>query len=63
MKNLKKQRRMLGLNQFELARLAGLAPWKIVFAETNRIKLTSGELDQIKAALARRAEEVAAAVA
>lgn len=63
MKNLKKQRRMLGLTQYALSRMAGLAPWKIVFAETDRIKLSSEELERIKAALARRAEEVAAAVA
>ncbi len=63
MKRLKKQRRMLGLTQSELSHLTGIAPWRITFAETGRVRLTSVEISKIKDALARRAEEVAAAVA
>jgi predicted transcriptional regulator len=63
MKRLKKQRRMLGLTQSELSRLAGIALWRIAFAETGRVRLTSKELGKIKAALARRATEVATELA
>lgn len=57
---LKKQRRMVGLTQHQLARLAGIAVGRIAFAETNRIELTPAEVEKLKAAIARRAAEVAA---
>jgi|HubBroStandDraft_2_1064218.scaffolds.fasta_scaffold658785_1 predicted transcriptional regulator len=63
MKKLRKQRRMVGLSQFELARLTGLAPGRIVFAETGRVTLKPEEIEKIKAALAHRVAEVNAALA
>jgi predicted transcriptional regulator len=63
MKRLKRQRRMLGLTQVDAARATGIPLWRITFAETGRVRLTREEIHKIKAALARRAQEVAAAVA
>lgn len=60
---LKRQRKMLGWSQFELARASDIAPGRISFAETKRVQLTDAELKRIKDALARRAEEVTAACA
>jgi DNA-binding XRE family transcriptional regulator len=63
MKKLRKQRRMVGLSQFALAKLTGIAPGRIVFAETGRVTLKPEEIERIKFALARRAEQVNAALA
>jgi transcriptional regulator with XRE-family HTH domain len=63
MNRLKKQRRLLGMTQHEMARAAGIAPGRLIWAETARVKLTSDELQRIKDALAQRALEVNAALA
>ena len=63
MKTFRKQRRMLGLTQHQRAAAAKIAPGRIIWAETGRVKLTNAELQRIKDALARRAKEVADAVA
>jgi transcriptional regulator with XRE-family HTH domain len=54
---------MLGWTQHQLAEAAKIAPGRIIWAETGRVKLTNDELQRIKDALARRAKEVADAVA
>jgi predicted transcriptional regulator len=63
MKTLKRQRQLLGLTQHELAHSAKISPWKITFGETGRVRLTSEEIQRVKTALARRAEQVSAALA
>jgi transcriptional regulator with XRE-family HTH domain len=60
---LKRQRKMLGWSQFELAKAADIAPGRISFAETGRVRLNDEELARVKSALAKRAEEVARTVA
>jgi transcriptional regulator with XRE-family HTH domain len=57
-KKLRRQREMLGWSQFELARASDIAPGRISFAETGRVKLNDEELARVKGALARRAKEV-----
>jgi len=54
---------MLGFTQSEESRITGIPLWRIAFAETGRVRLTREEIDKIKAALARRAQEVATALA
>jgi predicted transcriptional regulator len=61
--SLKQKRRMVGLSQHELARLTAIPFSRICWAETGRRKLTSAEVQRIKEALARRAEEIAEVVA
>ena len=63
MKTLKKNRRMVGLSQHELAKRTGIRVGRIAFAETGRRTLTATEIEKIQAAIARRAAEVVAAVA
>jgi transcriptional regulator with XRE-family HTH domain len=63
MKKLRKQRQMLGWSQHDMARAAAIRPGRVEFWETGRIKLSDVELERIKAALARRAKEVTAALA
>lgn len=63
MRHLRQRRKLCGFTQFELARATGLPPWKITFAETGRCRLTSEEIEKIKGVLARRAEEIASALA
>jgi predicted transcriptional regulator len=62
-KLFRKQRRLLGWTQHNLARAARISRSRIAFAETGRIRLSDAEVERIKHALARRAEEVAAALA
>jgi predicted transcriptional regulator len=59
MSRLKRQRRMVGLTQHELARLAGIGVSRITFAETGRIKLTNDEVERLRDVIARRALVVA----
>jgi DNA-binding transcriptional regulator YiaG len=54
---------MLGWSQHDMARAAAIRPGRVEFWETGRIKLSDVELERIKAALARRAKEVTAALA
>jgi transcriptional regulator with XRE-family HTH domain len=63
MNKLRRQREMLGWTQHDLARAAHVSPARISFWETRRTDLTNAELDRVKAALAKRAEEVTAALA
>jgi predicted transcriptional regulator len=58
----RKQRRLLAWTQHDLARAARISRSRIAFAETGRIRLTDVEIERIKRALARRAEDVAAAI-
>lgn len=60
---LKRKRKLLGFTQYRLAQAAGIPPWKITFFESGRTKLTLDEVEKIKFALARRAEQVNAALA
>jgi transcriptional regulator with XRE-family HTH domain len=57
-KKLRQQREMVGWSQFELARASGLAPGRVSFAETGRVKLNDEEVARVKRALARRAKAV-----
>jgi transcriptional regulator with XRE-family HTH domain len=59
---LKRQRRMLGLTQHDLARETNISPGRISWAETGRAKLTADEVGRVKEALARRAQQVVQAV-
>jgi transcriptional regulator with XRE-family HTH domain len=59
MSRLKRQRRMVGLTQHELARLAGIGVSRIAFAETGRTKLTDEELERVFDVIARRAAATA----
>jgi DNA-binding XRE family transcriptional regulator len=63
MNKLRKQRRMLAWTQHQLARAAGIAPGRISFWETGRVTLTDEELERVKRALAKRAEEITSALA
>jgi transcriptional regulator with XRE-family HTH domain len=63
MTKLRRQRQMLGLSQYELARAAGISPGKIAYWETRRVQLSEEEIERVKRALALRAEEVKAAIA
>lgn len=63
MNRLKKQRRMLGMTQHQLADAARIAPGRIAFWETGRVRLKTEELQRVKDALARRRQKVVAAVA
>lgn len=48
------KRKKMGLNQYEIARLAGLQPWKITFAESDRRPLTPDELKAVRRVLTPR---------
>ena len=52
---LKKMRNSCGISQHELAHQTGIPRWKIVFAETGRVRLKAAELQTIKNVLAKRA--------
>ena len=59
---LKKQRRMVGLTQLELARLAEISYSRLTFFESRRLRLTSEERRRIRVVFAKRAEQVAQTV-
>lgn len=56
---LKKYRRMVGLTQHDVAKLAGIAMGRLVYAETGRVRLTAGEIQRIRDVITRRAAEIA----
>ncbi len=63
MNTLRKQRKLLGMTQHDLAHAARIVPSRIAFFETGRRQLTDVEIAKIRKALARRAAKVAAVVA
>ena len=52
MKNLKNLRSRAGLNQFELARRAGVSRWKLSMVENHQLTLRPEEETAVLAALA-----------
>jgi hypothetical protein len=59
----KKNRKKVGMTQFELSVATGIPNARITFAETGRTRLTKEELAKIKEAIRKRAKEIAAAFA
>ena len=58
MRKFRKQRKLVGLTQYELSRLTGIPPGRIVFAETGRVRLAPNEIELIKSAIQKRATEI-----
>lgn len=57
-RTLARKRRAVGLTQHDVARLTGISPNRIAFAETDRLILLPSELDSIRAVLKERARTV-----
>jgi predicted transcriptional regulator len=62
MKKLKVLRRDSGLTQQDLSAASGVVRWRIAHAEVGLIRLTSEELDSIRAALVTACEKRSARV-
>jgi predicted transcriptional regulator len=58
MEELIKNRKKVGMTQFELSIESGIPISRITFAETGRIKLSKDELTKIKGAIRKRAKEI-----
>jgi DNA-binding transcriptional regulator YiaG len=63
MKQLREQRRAVGLSQQRLATAARIPRWKIAWAETGRFKLSEREAELLRGIIAKRAARTAARLA
>jgi len=63
MDELIKNRKLVGMTQFQLSIASGIPIARITFAETGRLKLTKVELASIKEAIRKRAKEIATVLA
>jgi predicted transcriptional regulator len=59
---LKEKRKLCGLTQTDLSRMADVSYSRITFAETRRTKLRPDEVSRIKNVLTARAKEIIATV-
>jgi len=58
MDELIKNRKLVGMTQFELSIASGIPISRITFAETGRLRLSKDELAKIKGAIRKRAKEI-----
>jgi transcriptional regulator with XRE-family HTH domain len=59
---LKEKRKLCGLTQSDLARLASINYSRLTFAETKRTRLRPDEIGRIRTVLSERAKQIIATV-